>query len=110
MSPEALSASVVTLHLDSDQPTVFMFSLTPSQNIAGSQFQSDFSTDTSYIDIAFPTSNSDCPTLFRSDLGLGITSGTYLPCYGITNINNNLKCQLLSQTIRVSNYTPLLSG
>ncbi len=73
-----------------------MFSLTPSQSIAGSQFVSDFSTDTSYIEIAFPLSNSDCPSLFRSDLGLGISSGALLPCYGITNINKDLKCQLLT--------------
>jgi hypothetical protein len=86
-----------------------MLSVSPSGKIASSEYNSDYWVDSSYLKVVFPSSSSDCVSLFKSDLGLGIGSGEWLPCYGIENVNRDLKCQLVSQSIHIHNYTPLLS-
>ena len=85
--PNALSSvSITPVTRDTDQSTVYIFKFTTSENIPAGGVPYSFTNPSSYIEFDFETSGA-CTNLFRTDLGTGLTDGSSIPCYGISNIS-----------------------
>lgn len=79
--------------------TLFTFDFPAPINIPSSEYQADYSVQTSEIWVEFETAN----TQFALDLGTGIADGAKIPCYGYKYLQpldgqEEIKCILSKPT------------
>ena len=92
---DLLTPTVTQVTLDTNRPTVFMFSFITSETIPSGGYPYSFTNPTSTISFEFQTGGS-CTDLintgfFATDLGTGVANGGTIPCYGISNISRIYK-------------------
>jgi len=110
----SLTSNIEVLHSNVDTVNVLTVGITPQKTIPSGKTPTSSTQLQGFIEVLLPTSSGGS-SLFRPDLGLGLSSGQTVPCKAISGITQ-LKCTVQVPTspnpvkITVSDFEEVTAG